>query len=33
MHFGSVRDLLEKKAENLPFDIRLQFAKDAAKGM
>ena len=33
MHYGTVRDILDKKAKNLPFEMRLQMAKDAAKGM
>ena len=33
MHYGSVRSILEKKGSNLPWHIRLQIAKDAAKGM
>lgn len=33
MHYGSVRSVLEKKGENLPMHLRLQIAKDAAKGM
>eukprot|EP00339_Tiarina_fusa_P002389 CAMPEP_0117039920 /NCGR_PEP_ID=MMETSP0472-20121206/27975_1 /TAXON_ID=693140 ORGANISM="Tiarina fusus, Strain LIS" /NCGR_SAMPLE_ID=MMETSP0472 /ASSEMBLY_ACC=CAM_ASM_000603 /LENGTH=291 /DNA_ID=CAMNT_0004750521 /DNA_START=296 /DNA_END=1168 /DNA_ORIENTATION=+ len=33
MHYGSVRDLLSKKGANLTWDLRLQIAKDAAKGV
>lgn len=33
MHFGSVRDILDKKGSNLPFNLRVKLAKDAAKGM
>lgn len=33
MHYGSVRSLLDKKGKNLPMKLRLQIAKDAAKGM
>ena len=33
MHYGSVRDLLDKKANNLPPSMRLKIVKDAAKGM
>ena len=33
MHYGSIRDLLDKKSDNLPWSMRLKFAKEAAKGM
>ena len=33
MHYGSVRDVLDKKGENLDFSMRLKFAIDTAKGM
>ena len=33
MHYGSVRDLLDKKGSNLNYAMRIQIAKDAAKGV
>eukprot|EP00012_Vannella_robusta_P003897 CAMPEP_0206183264 /NCGR_PEP_ID=MMETSP0166-20121206/534_1 /ASSEMBLY_ACC=CAM_ASM_000260 /TAXON_ID=95228 /ORGANISM="Vannella robusta, Strain DIVA3 518/3/11/1/6" /LENGTH=256 /DNA_ID=CAMNT_0053598085 /DNA_START=424 /DNA_END=1190 /DNA_ORIENTATION=+ len=33
MHFGSLRDVLDKKRNNLPWSMRLNFAKAIAKGM
>ena len=33
MHYGSIRDILDKKAENLPLSLRLQIVIDAAGGV
>lgn len=33
MHQGNLRDVLDRKGQNLPWEIRLKLAKDAAKGM
>jgi len=33
MHQGNLRDVLDRKGENLPWKLRLKLAKDAAKGM
>ena len=33
MHQGSLRDVLDKKGQNLPWKLRLKLLKDAAKGM
>ena len=33
MQKGSIRAILDKKSVNLSDDLRLKFAKDAAKGM
>ena len=33
MHLGNLRDVLDRKGENLPWNLRLKLAKDAAKGM
>jgi len=33
MHHGSLRDLLDRKGDNLPWNLRLRLLRDAAKGM
>lgn len=33
MHQGNLRDVMDRKGKNLPWNIRLKLAKDAAKGM
>lgn len=33
MKMGSLRDVLDKKGDNLPWNVRCKLAKDAAKGM
>ena len=33
MQHGNLRDLLDRKGDNLPWKLRLRLLKDAAKGM
>jgi len=33
MQHGNLRDLLDRKGNNLPWKLRLRLLKDAAKGM
>ena len=33
MHYGSLKDLLTKKKENIDFEMRVKLAIDAARGL